>query len=80
MSDNRTKEQDTSEVRIGDIWKEVDPRFTRFVRIVGRSEHFVRVYTCTEAGYRLRHRETACSIGRFNGKRGGYAFHARGAT
>lgn len=63
--------------RMGDIWKEVDPRAERYVCILSRSEHYVRICTCDAKGRKLRHRETAAAVERFNGKRGGYAYHGR---
>ena len=68
----------TEEVRVGQIWKEVDPRFDRFLRIkatypVGR---FCTVETVEKfhGGWRHKHgtRTTNPGLDRFNGKRGGY--------
>lgn len=63
--------------RMGDIWKEVDPRVTRYVAILSRTPNCVRICTCDHKGMKLRNRETAASVSRFNGKRGGYAYHGR---
>lgn len=63
----------------GQIWKECDPRFERFIRIEGVSGHRRGITTRTvierdgswiEAP---RSRANYCDAERFNGKRGGYA-------
>lgn len=69
---------------VGQIWREVDPRFIRFVRIesVGsffRNEEVIgmRNVTNDQHGGWVRpkgSRFNRAKIGRFNGKRGGYAF------
>jgi len=72
---NQAKEERSP--KMGDIWKEVDPRFTRYVCILSRVGGSVRICTCDHKGMKLRNRETASSVSRFNGKRGGYAYHGR---
>lgn len=66
--------------KIGDIWREVDPRFTRHVRVfdVQQGRRGIAVRTCvkTEGNWRPapRSRLSWCDRERFNGKRCGYAF------
>lgn len=76
-------DKDGVKVREGQIWKEVDPRFERYVRIVtvlpsGRRS--IGIQTCAENGKggwapAPRSRHSWCDRERFNGKRGGYALH-----
>ncbi len=74
--------------QVDDIWKEVDPRATRFVRVVVVAGTDVRVVTVTEKepGYwvpvlneKTKRYAPArwADLRRFNGKRGGYALHLR---
>jgi len=69
---------------VGQIWREVDPRFTRFVRVesVGsflRNEEVIGIRNVTNdphVGW-VSHggaRFSRANSKRFNGKRGGYAF------
>jgi hypothetical protein len=61
------------EIKLGQIWREVDPRFVRFVEVIGKdSQGFdcsgaVMIRTCGS----LR-KGSWCRLSRFNGKRGGY--------
>lgn len=61
--------------KIGQIWKECDPRIERYILIMDACEEDWYIRTCTVDGERLpstrvgRAREE-----RFNGKRGGYAY------
>jgi len=64
----------------GEIWKEVDPRIERYVRIESVNPHGVKIQTVEfseKHGWlaKPRTRETLTAPERFNGKRGGYAFH-----
>lgn len=65
----------------GDIWREVDPRFERFVRIEaiysGRRGYQIRTVTQTEGKWSPapRSRLSYADAERFNGKRSGYEFH-----
>lgn len=70
------------EPRAGQIWKEVDPRFKRYVRIIGVYLGNRRVVIETVgfdkvSGWfkRPKTATTQADIARFNGKRGGYALH-----
>ncbi len=69
---------------IGDIWKEVDPRFERYVRVVAWNDDYVRIRSCTADGRFLNRRHGPASrkakLARFNGKHGGYAIYSRSAT
>ena len=57
---------DSVEIKVGQIWREVDPRFDRLVKVVGFCEESGKVkinsYGITRKAKRAR----------FNGKRGGY--------
>lgn len=68
-------------IEVGQIWREVDPRFERFVRVesvAGGSRRSVGVRTVVRFtehsgwGYAPRSRLSYCDANRFNGKRGGY--------
>lgn len=70
------------EPRIGDIWRDVDPRFTRYVwvRSIGQvAALIVKVRQLKDGDWQIapRSRETWAMLKRFNGKRGGYALHER---
>jgi hypothetical protein len=65
---------------IGDIWQEVDPRFTRFVRVVAVNTDAVALRRCTEQGLFEGFRVTRANLKRFNGKRGGYQLHRLSLT
>ncbi len=69
------QDQETAtEIRIGQIWREVDPRFERLVEIVEVTANAVRgikIKTISVDG-KPRKSSTWVSKGRFNGKRGGY--------
>jgi hypothetical protein len=66
---------------VGQIWREVDPRFERFAKVFGTSPNGALVYIQTVYKHETgawwlspRSRTTAVKIERFNGKRGGYEF------
>lgn len=54
------------EVEVGQIWREVDPRFDRRVKVVGFCEESGKI-KIEYAG-----KVTKAKLERFNGKRGGY--------
>lgn len=62
----------------GQIWKEVDPRFERYVIIqhVGEGRRSIQVRTVTHNGkgweVAPKSKSSWCDAERFNGKRGGY--------
>jgi hypothetical protein len=63
----------------GQIWKEVDPRFNRFVRVerVTLGGHVAIRTVIRDAGSWIsapRSRELLTKPERFNGKRGGFEF------
>lgn len=63
---------------VDDIWKEVDPRMVRFVKVmrVGKSEAEIR--KCEENGdIPKRSIKRQAQLARFNGNRGGYQLHRR---
>lgn len=72
-----------SAIKVGQIWKELDPRSERFVRIVGNGSNIghrrISIITVVhrEDNWRPapRSRITYCDERRFNGKRGGFALH-----
>ncbi len=88
-----TREERASLPTVGDIWKEVDPRTERFVRIesISVSGNTVSIRTVVRTtigspenprtrwadGHRSR--LSYVNAGRFNGKRGGYSYHGAAA-
>jgi hypothetical protein len=74
------------DVREGDIWKEVDPRMERFVRVAsvgtGRRSVAIRTVVLAMGQWRstARSRLVYADRDRFNGKRSGYALHYREQT
>jgi hypothetical protein len=67
------------DVRIGDIWKEADKRFNRYVRVLNLDQltTYVQLNTVSQHGVSLRRRKTWARLWRFNGKHGGYKFVSR---
>jgi len=78
------------EVKEGQIWREVDPRFARFVEVIGVRDEFrgrpmsaTIVTIVSENGMWVRprrSREVDARLDRFNGKRGGYEFYSDGES
>lgn len=71
----------SQEPAVGQIWKEVDPRQERYLRIEhGSPFGKVAVRTVVKKDGRWvdapYSRISYCAAVRFNGKRGGYEFHA----
>lgn len=69
------------EPAVGQIWKEVDPRVTRFVRVEKVGAHagvMVRKVIRQNGSWihAPRSVERWTNAARFDGKRGGYEFHA----
>lgn len=67
-----------TEIKIGQIWVEMDPRDERYVKITAAptNSFVVTVIRVTEAGEPWpKGRKTFPQRVRFNGKRGGYALH-----
>lgn len=63
-----------TEVHVGQLWKEVDPRFERIVEVVEVTDAMMRgikIKTVSVNG-QPRKSQTWVSRERFNGKRGGY--------
>lgn len=72
---------------IGQIWREVDSRFVRFVRVkaVLSGDRGIGIQTATENGKggwmdKPRSRFSWSDRARFNGKHQGYEFHCDGFT
>lgn len=61
--------------QVGQIWKECDPRFNRYVRIVHLHTNGCTIRTVTENGSMEFGKSTHALLRRFNGKRGGYILH-----
>lgn len=65
----------------GDIWKEVDPRAERYVRVISLSTpsgKYAFIRTCDANGVSgTRNPVREARVERFNGKRGGYELWAR---
>jgi hypothetical protein len=58
---------------VGSIWKEVDPRLDRHVKVTGYDNlGFVGIAGCSADGSYVSARLTWANPSRFNGKRGGY--------
>lgn len=66
-----------SDVKVGQIWKEVDPRFERYIEVIYIDDVTQKVEIVSPAGSggQAGRRTTKASIKRFNGKRGGYVLH-----
>lgn len=63
------------EIKQGQIWQEVDKRFTRFIKIVDIGEEDIFICTVDTDGYATKpERVRKASAARFNGKRSGYKF------
>lgn len=62
------------ELKIGQIWREVDPRFNRYIQIL--SEGFPRVCIATiDIATNALGRKGSAACSRFNGKSGGYELY-----
>ncbi|RQR16171.1 hypothetical protein DF026_09885 [Burkholderia stagnalis] len=68
-----------SELKVGQIWREVDPRFNRHVEVMEIHKGEIKsVLICNiDPMTNQRGRKTWASKGRFNGKRGGYELWRR---
>lgn len=74
-----------AQIKPGQIWREVDHRFSRMARVlsVGKGRRSIQIRTVNSAGdgsaadphrweFARHSRPTWCDRERFNGKRGGY--------
>lgn len=64
-------------IKVGQIWREVDPRFNRYIQVLEATDGVVRpikIATIDLATNALG-RKTYASRERFNGKRGGYELY-----
>jgi hypothetical protein len=63
---------------VGQIWREVDSRFERFIRVekIGENGVIIRTVARGSAGWKVgkRSRLNWAEARRFNGKSGGYEF------
>ena len=60
-------------VRVGQRWKEVDPRFDRIVQVIGVEGDFALIFTVNGNPATIDKRNARqAMLSRFNGKRGGY--------
>ena len=68
-----------SELKVGQIWREVDPRFNRYVEVLEIHKGEIKsILICNvDPMTNQRGRKTWASKGRFNGKRGGYELWRR---
>ena len=72
-----------TELKIGQIWHEVDPRSVRFIKIldITNGRRGILIRTVTRSQYEKawihpeRSKNTHADRERFNGKRGGYALY-----
>jgi hypothetical protein len=71
---NDKKETKGIYIKVGQIWREVDPRFNRYVQILSEGFPHVCVATIDLATNALG-RKTSAACVRFNGKRGGYELY-----
>lgn len=69
-------------IKVGQIWREVDPRFERYIRVRyvctgGSAVAIETVIPCDECGWIIkpRSRRNQAAIERFNSKCGGYVLH-----
>lgn len=64
----------TNELKVGQIWYEVDSRFNRYVEVLEIHPGEIKsILICNiDPMTNQRGRKTWASKGRFNGKRGGY--------
>lgn len=70
-------------IKIGQIWKEVDPRIERYARVIEirtwKGSYLVKIRTVHKThgdwAFKKHSRETYCDRNRFNGKRGGYELY-----
>jgi DNA-binding IscR family transcriptional regulator len=70
------------EIKVGQIWREVDPRFNRYVQIVEIANSTVKSICVATIDIQTNAlgRKNWASRERFNGKRGGYELHKDART
>lgn len=65
----------------GQIWREIDPRKIRYVKIIGVDRDSVAIETVERSSVGWRRKRgtgrTVATLARFNGSRGGYDFEAQ---
>lgn len=52
-------------IKKGQVWKDRDPRFERYVKVLGKSDGYVQVQTCTVEGDIQRAPKTRVRADRF---------------
>lgn len=65
------------EIKVGQIWREVDPRFNRYVQVIEVFDTAVKSIKIANIDLLTNAlgRKNWASRERFNGKRGGYELH-----
>lgn len=65
-------------VQPNQVWREVDPRFNRWIRVIGIEDGKALLQECSEIGVVRApgYKPSKATLERFNGKRGGYTFVA----
>jgi hypothetical protein len=75
-----------SDIKVGQIWKEVDPRIDRYLRILSEVGDVITVETVIKSsdGHWYNppwaKRQSRCKRSRFNNKRSGYVLHEASGT
>lgn len=65
-----------SDVQVGQIWQEVDPRQERFVKVMAVRATRAIIWRCNPDGSAYpKAVQTSAKVSRFNGKRGGYMLY-----
>lgn len=67
----------SQEIKGGQIWREVDPQFNRYIQVIEVTDGAVRPIKLATIDLETNAlgRKTWASRERFNGKRGGYELH-----
>lgn len=66
-----------TEIKVGQIWREVDPRLNRYVQVLVVGESAIKsiCVATIDISTNALGRKNWASRERFNGKRGGYELH-----
>ncbi len=71
-----SKKNPQPEVKVGQIWKENDPRFERFIRVTYVRADSITIIRVHADGLHFKGAFHTCAMPkRFNGNRGGYVIH-----
>jgi hypothetical protein len=69
------------EIRIGQIWRENDPRMERYVAVTFVRPDSITIIRVNADGSPYRGARHGCANpARFNGNRGGYSLHSNGVS